>query len=251
VDHTLGRLTVDRRLRLVLKMGETFDRTGRERGYTAGASALLPLIYRDSDLNVVSTAAIVLAESGPSASEPLQGPRYVIELARRCEDSQRKGSILGGLAHMGDARIYSLVLEAWPSCDVEAKMEILRTMGASEPAVAAFEFIVAGLEIGASDEAVFGSAAGILRRLTLKAQGRIPSASFGRGFIDVERSLPSWTSATRSEVVRVNRCYSVREFARQIAPRLRALATNESRPQVIPTVLTELGVDRPDPASVH
>jgi hypothetical protein len=183
-----------------------------------------------------------LAQSiSPESGDALTGPKHVLQLADRF-DGERKGSILGGLASMGDSRICALVREAWPSCSFEAQRVILEMAGGGPPTVAAFEFILDVLELNPADETHFGYAAGALRKLSRKADGDEASSASTRGFMDIERALPDWSSTSEDDVITIKRRYSVADFVPRVEARLLALVANERNPKVLPYVLAELGV---------
>jgi hypothetical protein len=93
---------------------------------------------------------------------------------------------------------------------------------------AVVDFFVEWLERSLDREGEFGSVAGTLARLALKAERGI--------VVDVERKFPANAPDGR-EPARILRQWTVAEYGLEIIPRLRALAQRERAPKIIPQVI--------------
>jgi len=239
VDYGINRLSVQSRLRLVVRLGETFERWGRREGTPAGVAALLPIIFRENNPGVIATATIVSAESiAPEGGDDLTGPKRALDVGRRFDD-ERRGVVLGALVQMGDPRVCGLVSQEWKLCSAEACRSLLEIVGQGPATVAGFEFILGVIQDDPTDEH-YGSASGALVRLIRTAKGRGAHSTAGQGIVDVERTLPCWKAPEGMSPIRVKRRGSVSEFAPAIRPRLEALEAREREPRVLSHVLAEL-----------
>jgi len=243
VDYAIDRLSVQDRLRLVVRLGETFEHWGRKQGKPAGVAALLPIIYRETDPGVIATATIASAESiAPEDGDELTGPKRALDVGRRFDD-ERRGIVLGALVQMGDPRVCGLVSQEWKLCSAEACRRLLETVGQGPATVAGFDFILGVIQDDATDEH-YGSASGALVRLIRTAKGQGAHSAAGQGILDIERTLPCWKAPEGTSPIRVKRRWSVSEFAVTIRSRLEALEATEPEPRVLSHVLAELDASR-------
>jgi prepilin signal peptidase PulO-like enzyme (type II secretory pathway) len=220
---------VDRRRDLTLKVAGSV-----ELGQT-GPMALFPFIMEDPASGVVSTATLEYAQLVPlERGDLLTGPREVLRHAQLVPEQERRGAMLAGLLMLGDRRVVDLLRESWRRLSPEGRRPL--TDATSSCAYAAVvDFYLEWLE-GRPDEGDVGSIAGALARIALNST---PSL-----VLDVERDLP--TTAVVGEgrpPVRILTRWTIPEYGRTMAPRLRALVAREQEPRVLPLVLEAWGID--------
>ena len=224
------RFAVDERL-------EMFKRL--EDGVIAGAltvNAMLPFLFEDPDLAVVSSATMAFAANYPlSDGDPMTGPRAAVRVLRTMTVANRAG-IFAGLLLMGDRRVTALLREVEPELTREERYAaaFARTGFLNAGTV---EFWLELLERcpGDADDVRFGAAAAALERLAETAA--VPFVT------EVQRSFPPVND--EGEPIATLERWSVEEYSQRIAPRLLAIAAREPEPRVMPRVLEAWGIKEP------
>jgi hypothetical protein len=234
----LAHLTREERLALLVELAVSLP-IGEE-----SARALTPFITRESDVGVISSAAIDVAMlMPPSEDKPLAGPAYLAELAMHAEigEAARVG-LVQALLLLGDRRVQPFIERVWQLLTPEQRTSV--THARSGLAYASMiEFYMAQLD--EEDEVLFGALAAALAQLPLQTlDGMKPDR-----VSDVERRFPSSMRDTQSPLM-LKQEWSVAEYGGVIADKLRALAARESEPKILPLVMYIWGIDPPDSRSV-
>jgi hypothetical protein len=81
---------------------------------STSALALLPVLQRETEAELVRTAALVFAtRMAPTAGDTLTGPRMVRTLLEHAEPDGVRAGLVGALLALGDARVVPLLEGAW------------------------------------------------------------------------------------------------------------------------------------------
>ena len=218
----VDRVPHQERLELLLEVSEEVE------DGTIPVRGLLPFLVLDPGAGVVGTASLSLAVlMPPRGGDVLTGPKFLCELAGRTRDDTRRGRILVGLLLLGDQRAVQVLRGCWGILGPSGRMA-LSTAWSGFAYKAVVDFFVEWLERSLEREGEFGSVAGTLARLALKAERGI--------VVDVERKFPANAPDGR-EPARILRQWTVAEYGLEIIPRLRALAQRERAPKIIPQVI--------------
>jgi hypothetical protein len=238
------RLHPSQRAHVVTSLARLAESWGRTDGTHQLGQAFVAVMLLDDDDAVVSTAALEAAQVMPLENgDPMTGPRAVLDLAAQASDD-RRATMLSGLVTMGDERVASLLVDAWPTLDADTRSALIAAAGSAPPSTAACEFLTSVLDRGdeiAGDLA--GSVAGSLLRQLRVAAGQLGALYAGRGIVDAERVFPTWAVAEDEVPIRIRGCPSRQELARRFAPCLQRAARDEEYPRLLPHVLAELGLE--------
>lgn len=198
-------------------------------------NALMPFIFSEPDLRIISTASLNLAMLTPREDDdPLSGPKYLRRTLEEevlpAQQEIRQGMLLGLLA-LGDRRTLPLLGRCWDLLDDAHRHELAQLLSRNIVYVSTVEFMLAWLEdcLATDNESLLSVVAGSLGAMAL-------SAEMTGGVRDVERTYPAWEAGDGSPVQHLA-LWPPAEFGRTIAPRLRALAQREREPRVIPLAL--------------
>ncbi len=189
-------------------------------------NGLLPYLFTDDDVGVVSTAALDYAVLHPlEGNDPMTGPKSLLQLIRDKLLSNPAAAI-GGMVMLGDQRVMGLlgrIRHQLSNTEVET---VIRCMSGYLNA-ATIEFYLSWLEDfkGAYDDAIFGTIAAALCNLIRGASEPIVRS--------IERVFPS----TPENAIRVLKSWPLEEYAKTVVRRLRAIAKWEKDPKVTPYVL--------------
>ncbi|MBK9067346.1 MAG: hypothetical protein IPL76_10765 [Gemmatimonadetes bacterium] len=227
-DRAVHTLSVRARAELVLQF------VGRCEARNVPPGVLEFFLRTDPAPLVITTATIALLGVLPgSASEPLQGIHQLLALARQCAadgDDLRAAAILKGLVSVGDRRVLTIVGLCWRWLPLASRRE-LSEIGGQFTYAPLIEWLLDWLEECEGGE--FGAVAGALARMSLTAATEV---------IEVHRAIPVWEAAD-GEVIRVQRRWTLEEFAARIRPRMLQLAADEAAPRVMHDVLRSWGID--------
>jgi hypothetical protein len=194
---------------------------------------LLPFIFADTDLSVISTAALEMAQNIPSSEvDPLAGPRYLYGLTANCLDSSRVG-ILMGLVTLGDRRVYEIIDNCWALLD-KKQLKTFTEFHVSYVYAGYVEFLLRALETGSVAVCDWGTVLGVLYRLPLSSD-RV---------IDVARNFQ--VNLAHEKQVRTLRSWTIAEFGATIWARLDRLHTLEEEPKLIPLVMKAWRIEHPE-----
>jgi hypothetical protein len=240
--HVVENVDAGTRRQVVAHLGELLESFGREHG-TCPVNVLRHWLLSDPDFGVVSTAALVAAQTMPLFDEdPLTGPRLVLGLALEATEADRQGAIVTGLAALGDADVLALVGEAWDALDGDAKGGVLQRMGHGTPTIAAIDFLVSRLECPTDeDDGAVGHLVGSLVRLRRAAdRGSIGGQI---GVPEIERRFPSWGGAEGDSPIVVRRMHAPQRVGERIGTRLQHAAATEEYPRLLPLAMRAWGVE--------
>lgn len=149
-------------------------------GGSTSVLALLPVLQREPDADLVRTAALVFAtRMAPTAGDVLTGPRMLRTLLEHAEPDGVRAGLVGALLALGDARVAPFLDGAWRLLSdgaADALLALPRGM-ASRLEV---EWLLAWLEDAAPGR--FATVAGSLARLPADGGGVI---------VEVEREIPT------------------------------------------------------------
>jgi hypothetical protein len=198
-------------------------------------NALMPLIFAEPDVWLISSAALDLAVLLPlQDDDPLTGPRYLRYLAEELSpDQDARTGILAGLLALGDMRTLPILDGCWELLDEEHR-HLLANARQQSIYASAIEFVLNWLDacLESGDDDLFGTVAAFLASAGL----------YGDQVVDFERKYPLWAPDERP-VIRVTQQWSIGEYGQIIAPRLRDLLQREPEPKVMPHVMQYWGVD--------
>jgi hypothetical protein len=202
-------------------------------------NALLPFLFLETEMGVVSTSAIDFAMvPKPPEDDPLGWPRRLVS-DLEAGMGANKGAILGGLITLGDRRVNDLLREVkWLISDDEIGVAVRCISGM--PAVATIEFWLGWAEelseAGLDNTGLFGQVASGLAFLVQHM--RVDS------FADISRNfgyLHLEDNNVQSMVIHGQ--YSKLALAERYANRLYALEASESPPKLMSDVIRHLGME--------
>src|SRR5262249_8682560 len=174
--------------------------------------------------------------------DPLTGPKLLLEYYRKGW-SRDPVALFAGLVQLGDRRVFRL-LEPFRSSLRDAGIRKLAELYSGFAHVAAVEFYLDWIEqtdaeLEPTRFAYLCRAPDVIceRAITLPGQAE-PEVT------EVERVLPSPLGGEGPDVNFVKR-YKLTDYARLIAPRLRAMADKEHGEKLIPRVMETWGLSYP------
>lgn len=194
---------------------------------------LYPFLLLEDDLQLAAAAATALVDVwSPATDDPLEPVRAVAGVGFRAPAPPARAATIAMLVGYADARLRSLWLDRWRSLPSHLKHELAQTVGAN-PTLEAVEFLLCWLERGPAED--FGSVAGSLAHI----------AACGGPLLEARRDFTA-RGRVLAEPEIVAR-WSVEDWGREIAPRIRALTATEEGPSyVMPWVAQAWGVDVSD-----
>jgi hypothetical protein len=205
----------------------------------ASLNALLPYLFMDEDIGVVSTAALDYAQVFPLRDgDPLSGPKDVVQHVGRGA-LRNPVAALGGLVTLGDQRVLDFLGPVRDRLSPQ-QVKILTQCSSGFLSHATVQFYLRWLEglDGGVDDGIFGSVAGYLYRA--------PQQAFAREVRDVRRIVP----ATPEAAIEVLGRWSIAEYAALLRPRFEAILEREGGTKVMPHVMQAWGIpveERPGP----
>ena len=172
--------------------------------------ALLPVLQRETEAELVRTAALVFAtRMAPTAGDTLTGPRMVRTLLEHAEPDGVRAGLVGALLALGDARVVPLLEGAWrvlAPAAADALLALPRPMATRLEV----EWLLSWLED--AEPARFTAVAASLARLAHESGGVI---------VEVEREIPAGPSGDALTLLRE---WTPRALAQELAPRFESLA---------------------------
>ena len=216
----------DERLALVQILSQEIER------HHTTCNALLPVLFGDDNISVISTAALSTAVLMPLlAGDPLTGPRAVIKMSKGCGSYTTQSGALVGLLALGDRRVARLVLEEWDDISPTVQFDLASTWtGVAHAPVIDFLVYV----IPSCEDHVLGAVAGTL--------ARYPRDAHPPFVVEGARKFPA-NVGPEPEIRKVG-AWSFEEYGKIIGPMLREHARFEWEPKVIPAVLDAWGIAR-------
>jgi hypothetical protein len=236
--YAMEHVRVETRRDLQVAIRERIENNG------TSISALLPLLFLETDLSIVSTSVVDFAMC-PKALEddPIGWPRRLVSDFETAGPTN-KGAVLGGLVTLGDKRINELLREVkWLASDDEVGVAVKCVSGM--PSVAAVEFWLEWAEelvdAGLDNSRLFGQVACGLPFLFKNMQVDV--------FSDVSRNFGylHQDGGNKDSMV-VHGQYSKAEIAERYADRLYALEAAEPPPKLTSDVIREFGMEPKAPS---
>jgi hypothetical protein len=197
-------------------------------------SPLVAPALQDPAPTVASSAALAYVTLSPPRGDDLAAAARVLIECLELGRARSPGGVFAGLVAVGDRRILRTVFEErgvlrrWDMSDLaQTKTRFLHA--------ASIEFWMDWLDTLPGDETdpFFGTVAAAL--VNERLQALLPFVD------DIERVYPAWLAP--DEPVRVVQHWTLNEYVKQIAPRLRAIHAREEEPRVMDDVLMEWGVE--------
>lgn len=222
-ERAMVELSTEQRMQMLLWLIEQAE------ARLISGNALMPFVFRDFDLHVVSSAALHLAAIWPeSDTDPMIGVRELTGWARdfaRKGEEPRATAIYAGLALLGDRRVLESIGPCWRGISKE-KRPLLAQGVAGRTHAALIDWLMGWLEECEGGE--FGVVAAAL--------ARIPTYTQPPEVIEVRRALPVW-SVEPDSVITVLQRWSFEEYGQHIRKRLLQVAADEVAPRVMHDVL--------------
>jgi hypothetical protein len=193
-------------------------------------NALMPFIFRDTDAQVVSTAALHAAGVYPGTdTDPMSGVRELAGCARgsaRDGDESRAAAIFAGLALLGDRRVLTCMGPCWRILSTDGR-HLLAQHIRGRTYAGVVDWLVSWLEECEGSE--FGAVAAALASIPTIPQAEV---------VDVRRAIPVW-SADDGNVITVVSRWSLDAYGERLRPRLLQIAADEQAPRIMYDVLGE------------
>jgi hypothetical protein len=189
-------------------------------------NGLLPYLFADEDIGIVSTAALDYTVLLPlKGNDPLTGPKSLLKLIDTGTLANPAAAI-GGMVSLGDQRVTNLLKNIRHKL-TNTEVEILTHCSTGHLTVAVIEFYLTWLEElkGDYDDAVFGTIAAALINLIRESSSPVVHS--------IERVFPS----TPDNAIRQLGNWPLKEYAKSVIPRLKAIAKREKEPSVMPYVI--------------
>jgi len=172
--------------------------------------ALLPVLQRETDADLVRTAALVFAtRMAPTAGDVLTGPRMLRTLLDHAEPDGVRAGLVGALLALGDARVAPLLDGAWRVLSSEAATALLALTRGMATRLEV-EWLLAWLED--AEPTRFAEVAASLARLPGEGGGMI---------VEVERELPAGPAGDSLALLRE---WTPAAPAQELAPRFESIA---------------------------
>lgn len=228
------RLPIQDRLRLVKAVADVLDSDVKQ------LNALMPFMFHDPDLAVVSTASLSYATVMPlQDGNPLSGPMMCWSIVENHTDNDEPmaAGILAGILALGDWRILPLLDGVWHRFSLEGQ-RLLSRAWFNRIYASTIELWLRWLED--VEEHDFGFPAAALVRLPRD----LPDLEVE----DLRRRFPAPYNLSEADYaanppVTLVQKWSIAEYARIIEPRLRLLLLRETYDKVMPRMLEEWGLE--------
>lgn len=212
------------------------DVNQRERNYkaiqsqvierTISPNGLLPYIFQDDDIGIVSTATLDFVMVYPlKDNDPMTGVRQVLDFIKKGTPSNCAAAF-GGLVMLGDSRVMKLLKPLRNKMNSD-QVTILGNCLSGYTHAATVEFFLSWLEEldGGFEDSIFGCLAAIVFKLAHNSKKPVVTS--------IERILP----ATLESSVKVLGSCSIKDFGKKIMPRLKILESKEKGEKVMPMVI--------------
>ncbi len=207
------------------------------------ARVLLPFIYHEPDLTLVSSAALSYMH-GFTLDSPIQvDGMFAARMLWKAVSSSGNTHAAMGVAQavylLGTEDARPLLDRVWSQLE-GSEFDIVLGANSGRIHKARVDFLLDKLEeLGdVCDSVLFGSVAGALART-----GRQASRD---GVFEIERQMPAFIvpglPPEQQQGVRVLRSWTITEYRRMIASRLRAIAAHEPEPKVMHIVAEIWGI---------
>lgn len=197
-----------------------------------GVNSLLPFIFGDPDVAVVSAASFALAIWMPLEDEdPMTGPKTVRSICDAARDETALLGMLTGLLFLGDRRTLPLLDGCWERLGRGARARL----AASWPGVAYashVEFLLGWMERVTSEEDA---------HTVGEALAEIPVRGGRTKVTDIERKFPA-NLPDDLPAIRILREWTFPEYGERIEPRLTAMMRQGTVPAVIPKIIRSWGI---------
>jgi hypothetical protein len=178
-----------------------------------GVDSLIPFIFGDSEIRVVSSASIALAVLMPlQDDDPLTGPKTLRRMADNARDETALLGMLTGLLLLGDRRTLSLLDGCWERLGRSARAHLAATW-AGYPYASYVDFLLTWMERAKDEEDV---------HIVGEALAMIPGRDGHEKVIDIERKLPA-NLPDNLPAIRTIEAWSFPEYGERIEPRLTAI----------------------------
>ena len=223
--HTLHRFVMKRldiqaRVALFQDILRTIARIHTEQQIVTGlghTKALGSFLFVEKDANLVSSAAAEFASLLPPEGHPLRGPMKLIAESQSAGDG-RRGSLLAGLARLGDRRVLALV-------DVERKR--LGTGGQAALLQSHFYDVTAGwadVLVGWLEEAALRDPSATLVADIAQSLADLPATAGATTVEDIQRRFPG-TDILGDEPTTIVKQWTLARYATErLTPRFIGLA---------------------------
>jgi hypothetical protein len=191
-----------------------------------GVDSLIPFIFGDSEIRVVSSASIALAVLMPlQDDDPLTGPKTLRRMADNARDETALLGMLTGLLLLGDRRTLSLLDGCWERLGRSARAHLAATW-AGYPYASYVDFLLTWMERAKDEEDV---------HIVGEALAMIPGRDGHEKVIDIERKLPA-NLPDNLPAIRTIEAWSFPEYGERIEPRLTAIMRRGIVPAIIPKI---------------
>jgi hypothetical protein len=225
--YVADKTTSEQRLKVLTQMAELVER------FEAGLASLLLFLRADEEPAVTSTAALSLCVLIPLRnSDPLTGPKYVLDFLEMSNSDKSRAGILQGILLLGDRRILPLLYRCWEKLGSEGRRLLAHSWSGFVYA-STIEFLLEWLE-KTDEESDYSSIVASLASFPL----RQTNAPF---VLDVERKFPA-NGHGEGPPVRFLYKWTFEEYGKIIAPRLKAITESEKGDKIMPHVLAAWGI---------
>lgn len=217
------------RLEVLLQLQESLE-------HSPGAvNALMPFIFAEPEVQIVSTAALTLAVHLSDESDPLYGPAYVKSLVEQTSEQNTRVGLLVALLVLGDHRMEALLEDSWRLLDDDHRQQLSRTaVPFVHPVAVTFYLNWLETALAEQDEGLFGTAAAGLYNLAQVAEQQDVQ--------EIERKLPV-TAPDDRPAVAILESWRRDQYGKMIEPQLRDIADREPDPKVMPMVMQAWGIE--------
>jgi hypothetical protein len=188
--------------------------------------SLIPFIFGDSEIRVVSAASIALAVHMPlTDGDPMTGPKTLRRMADNAKDETALLGMLTGLLLLGDRRTLFLLDGCWERLGRSARALLATTWG-GYPYASQIDFLLGWMERAEDEEDV---------RIVGETLAMIPGRDGHEKVIDIERKFPV-NMPDNLPSIRMIEWWTFPEYGERIEPRLTALMRKGLVPAVIPKI---------------
>jgi len=193
-------------------------------------NGLLPYIFQDDDIGIVSTATLDFVMVHPlKNNDSMTGVRTVLNFLVKGTPTNC-AAVFGGLVMLGDSRVMKLLKPLRNKFNSD-QVTILGNCFSGYTHAATVDFFLSWLEEldGGFEDSIFGCLAAIIFKLAQNSKKHVVTS--------IERIFP----ATLESSVKVLGSCSIKDYGKKIMPRLKALDTKEKGEKVMPMVINAWG----------